>query len=328
LKQNILGKRIKSLRNKNKMTQKEVATALNYSESTISGWETAKREPSFDDLNALAKLFNVSADIFFNGDIEEAKAYQEKYEHYFSTKYMALHKEEHPFLSSLFLASILFTLIAAYTYIDLITYIALIIWSIYITGHVSTHLLSIRKQKRIIHYPNHEFLCFEHHDEESKIKSFQKFNTIYLLFSFVFGLLTILFSYTMLNYAMNVEDVEIFHIIIIIFHFLIHIFVIIVEWTLSKRSKIIDYFVKAPFIRLIRFQLLIIFYVLIFVIVSLTIAIHGPSTQTLFNFSVPFFLSANVFGSVIVYLTNNRFNKGYKVFAVDKNANKKTPIGV
>ncbi len=54
--------RIKELRLQNKLTLKEVGEAVNLGESTISQYESEKREPSLETLIGLADLFGVSVD--------------------------------------------------------------------------------------------------------------------------------------------------------------------------------------------------------------------------------------------------------------------------
>lgn len=59
---NILGKRLKSLRLEANMTRAELALKLNTSIPAISQYETGARVPSDDIKIAISKLFNVSLD--------------------------------------------------------------------------------------------------------------------------------------------------------------------------------------------------------------------------------------------------------------------------
>ncbi len=54
--------RLKQLRQKNKLTQSELAETLNLKPTAISNYESRRNEPSFDKLIALAKYFDVSCD--------------------------------------------------------------------------------------------------------------------------------------------------------------------------------------------------------------------------------------------------------------------------
>lgn len=64
----ITGKLIKELREKNKMTQQELANKINVSDKTISKWETAKGLPDISLINPLSKALNVSVIELMNGD--------------------------------------------------------------------------------------------------------------------------------------------------------------------------------------------------------------------------------------------------------------------
>lgn len=58
----MLGKRLYQLRNDNKITQKELASILNISNSTLSQYENNLRIPSDEIKIKIAKYFNVSID--------------------------------------------------------------------------------------------------------------------------------------------------------------------------------------------------------------------------------------------------------------------------
>lgn len=59
---NKFNQKLKELREENKLLQKQLAAELGVSQVTIARWETASREPSFDDLIKIAKYFNVTTD--------------------------------------------------------------------------------------------------------------------------------------------------------------------------------------------------------------------------------------------------------------------------
>ena len=54
--------RLRELRNKNGLTQNEIAAKLNVSGQTILNWENGIYEPKINQLIQLADLFNVSVD--------------------------------------------------------------------------------------------------------------------------------------------------------------------------------------------------------------------------------------------------------------------------
>ena len=64
---NIIGTRIRTLRLSNNMTQADLANALNQSQSSITMYETGRREPDFETLEALADIFNVPMIFFVDG---------------------------------------------------------------------------------------------------------------------------------------------------------------------------------------------------------------------------------------------------------------------
>lgn len=55
----LIGLRIKTMRRSRKMTQADLANAINQSQSSITMYETGRREPDFETLEALADIFNV-----------------------------------------------------------------------------------------------------------------------------------------------------------------------------------------------------------------------------------------------------------------------------
>lgn len=66
--QYITGTVIKELREKNNLTQAELADKLNVSDKTISKWETAKGYPDITLLEPIAKVFNVSITELLSGN--------------------------------------------------------------------------------------------------------------------------------------------------------------------------------------------------------------------------------------------------------------------
>lgn len=55
----IIAKRIKTMRLSRAMTQADLAKAINQSQASITMYESARREPDFETLEALADVFNV-----------------------------------------------------------------------------------------------------------------------------------------------------------------------------------------------------------------------------------------------------------------------------
>lgn len=65
----IIGNNIKELRKVNKMTQFDLAEKLNYSNKTISRWESGDIIPDVQTLNKLSELFEVPLSKMFEPDI-------------------------------------------------------------------------------------------------------------------------------------------------------------------------------------------------------------------------------------------------------------------
>lgn len=61
----IFTERLKELRKRNNLTQKELAEQIGIKQNSYSDWETGKNEPSFENLIKLANLLEVSLDWLF-----------------------------------------------------------------------------------------------------------------------------------------------------------------------------------------------------------------------------------------------------------------------
>lgn len=59
---NIFYKKLKELRDENKLLQKQLAYELGVSQVTVARWETGNREPSLDMLIKISKYFAVTTD--------------------------------------------------------------------------------------------------------------------------------------------------------------------------------------------------------------------------------------------------------------------------
>lgn len=72
---NYFGIRLKYLRTQDGITQAELGKALEIAKSTISMYESGKREPDFETIEKFADYFNVDMATFFpSGKIEKAAA--------------------------------------------------------------------------------------------------------------------------------------------------------------------------------------------------------------------------------------------------------------
>ena len=64
---NVIGQRIRTMRLSRGMTQADLAKAIGQSQSSITMYETGRREPDFETLEALADVFNVPLIYFVEG---------------------------------------------------------------------------------------------------------------------------------------------------------------------------------------------------------------------------------------------------------------------
>ena len=60
--------RLAELRNNKKISQKELATQIGYSQNMISQWENGTRDPGTEVLKKLAAFFDVSVDYLLGED--------------------------------------------------------------------------------------------------------------------------------------------------------------------------------------------------------------------------------------------------------------------
>ena len=65
-----IGARVKHLRELNNLSQSELAAMINVSCSSVSMWETEKREICQDELIKLSNIFKVSTDFLLGIDTE------------------------------------------------------------------------------------------------------------------------------------------------------------------------------------------------------------------------------------------------------------------
>ena len=90
---------LKYLRNREKLSQSELAEKLGVAKSTISMYEVGKREPDFETLEAIADLFNVDMNFLLGKDGSEND------DHYYlndETRQIAQEAFENPELRTLF----------------------------------------------------------------------------------------------------------------------------------------------------------------------------------------------------------------------------------
>lgn len=80
----MLGKRIRMLRHKSGMTQGDLAKKLEISQSAVGMYEQGRREPPYDLLIKISKLFDVKLDWLLSDD-KELTELDEMLEDFFKT---------------------------------------------------------------------------------------------------------------------------------------------------------------------------------------------------------------------------------------------------
>ena len=58
----VTGKTIKELREKRKITQRELSEKIGVSDKTVSKWETNQTTPDFDKIIPLCELFGITSE--------------------------------------------------------------------------------------------------------------------------------------------------------------------------------------------------------------------------------------------------------------------------
>lgn len=67
-----IGRNIKTLRNRHKMTQGELAEMLNMTNKAISSWETDRTEPNMGMIEQMCKVFQCSKTELIDGMVADA----------------------------------------------------------------------------------------------------------------------------------------------------------------------------------------------------------------------------------------------------------------
>ena len=179
-----VGTRIKKYREKQNLSQDELALKVFVSRQTISNWETNKSYPDIKSLTMLSNIFHVTLDDFIRGDIEEMKKIvsQEKVEKFNSMSYI-------------FLAEMLIVMFSAYPLFSIDGYIGVIIWGLFfvITLITATVIEKFKKNnhiqtyKEIIAFMENKSLSYEEVQQEIGKRNYQK-----ILLAILAGLITLM----------------------------------------------------------------------------------------------------------------------------------------
>lgn len=177
-----VGARIKKHREKQNISQDELALKVFVSRQTISNWETNKSYPDIKSLTMLSNIFHVTLDDFIKGDIEEMKRIVSKEK-----------IEKFNIMSYIFLAEMLIVMFSAYPLFSLDGYIGVIIWALFfvITLITATIIEKFKKNndiqtyKEIIAFMENKPLSYEEVQQEIGKRNYQK-----ILLAILAGLIT------------------------------------------------------------------------------------------------------------------------------------------
>ena len=177
-----VGTRIKKYREKQNVSQEELALKVFVSRQTISNWETNKSYPDIKSLTMLSSIFHVTLDDFIKGDIEEMK------------KIVSKEKlEKFNIMSYIFLVEMLILMFSAYPLFSIDGYIGVIIWILLfvITLVTATIIEKFKKNndiqtyKEIIVFMENKSLSYEEVQQEIGKRNYQK-----ILLAILTGLIT------------------------------------------------------------------------------------------------------------------------------------------
>lgn len=177
-----VGARIKKHREKQNISQDELALKVFVSRQTISNWETNKSYPDIKSLTMLSNIFHVTLDDFIKGDIEEMKRIVSKEK-----------IEKFNIMSYIFLVEMLIVMLSAYPLFTLDGYIGVIIWALFFVITFVTAIViekfkkknDIQTYKEIIAFMENKSLSYEEVQQEIGKRNYQK-----ILLAILTGLIT------------------------------------------------------------------------------------------------------------------------------------------
>lgn len=177
-----VGSRIKKYREKQNISQDELALKVFVSRQTISNWETNKSYPDIKSLTMLSNIFHVTLDDFIKGDVEEMKRIVSKEK-----------IEKFNIMSYIFLAEMLIVMFSAYPLFSIDGYIGTVIWAFFfvvtlVTGSIIEKFKknnAIQTYKEIIAFMENKSLSYEEVQQEIGKRNYQK-----ILLAILTGLIT------------------------------------------------------------------------------------------------------------------------------------------
>lgn len=190
-----IGVRIKQYRERQGITQEELALKVFVSRQTISNWETNKSYPDIKSLTLLSNIFHVSLDDFIKADIEEMRKIVDKDK-----------IREFNILSYIFLAEILIVMISAYPLFSLDGYIGVAVWLLFFVITFATAAIiekfkknnDIQTYKEIIAFVENKPLTYEESQREIGKRIYQKI--LLALLAGVITLITVIIVMVVINH--------------------------------------------------------------------------------------------------------------------------------
>ncbi len=181
-----VGIRIKKYRQKQNISQDELAEKIFVSRQTISNWENNKSYPDIKSLMLLSDIFKVSLDDFMKGDIEEIRCLinNEKI-------------KEFNVMGYIYMTELLILIISAYPLFKLESNIGLIIWILFfIVTLVTAGVIekfkksnNIQTYKEIIAFIDGKQLNYEETQQEIGKRMYQK-----ILIAFLMGVIALIIN--------------------------------------------------------------------------------------------------------------------------------------
>ncbi len=181
-----VGIRIKKYREKQNISQDELAEKIFVSRQTISNWENNKTYPDIKSLLLLSDIFKVSLDDFMKGDIEKIK-------NLVNTQKV----REFNIIGYIYLAELLILAITAYPLFKLEGNIGVIIWILFFlvtffTAGIAEKIKknnNIQTYKEILAFINSKQLNYEETQQELGKRMYQK-----ILFAILAGVIALIIN--------------------------------------------------------------------------------------------------------------------------------------
>lgn len=166
-----VGIRIKKYREKQNISQDELAEKIFVSRQTISNWENNKSYPDIKSLLLLSDIFKVSLDDFMKGDIEKIK-----------NLVNAQEVRKFNIIGYIYLAELLILAITAYPLFKLEGNVGVIIWILFFvitffTAGIAEKIKknnNIQTYKEILAFINSKQLNYEESQQELGKRMYQK----------------------------------------------------------------------------------------------------------------------------------------------------------